>query len=150
VANMSLGGSASPALDLAVCRSIAAGVTYSVAAGNDGTDACRASPARVAQALGTGASDRKDAAATFSNRGTCVDLFAPGAEITSARNGGGSRTLSGTSMASPHVAGVTALCLEVNPAASPEQVRSCVLDATTADRLSEIGSGSPNRLLFAR
>ena len=111
VANMSLGGGVSPALDRAVCNSIAAGVSYAVAAGNDNSDACNSSPARVFQALGAGATARSDARASFSNVGDCVDLFAPGQDILSARNGGGSTTLSGTSMASPHVAGVAALCL---------------------------------------
>jgi subtilisin family serine protease len=150
VANMSLGGSPAPALDLAVCRSIAAGVTYAVAAGNENSDACGSSPARVAQAIGTGASDRSDARASFSNTGRCVDLFAPGRDITSARNGGGSTTLSGTSMASPHAAGVAALCLERSPGSLPAQVERCVIDHATQGRLSGIGAGSPDLLLYAR
>ncbi len=150
VANMSLGGSTSPALDLAVCRSIQAGVSYAVAAGNEDADACNSSPARVAQAVGTGASTRSDLRASFSNRGECVDLFAPGQDITSARRGGGSTSLSGTSMASPHAAGVSALCLERNPGSTPAQVRRCVLDHASPDKLSNIGNGSPNRLLYAR
>jgi subtilisin family serine protease len=121
VANMSLGGPRSPALDLAVCNSIAAGVTY-------GTDS----------------------RASFSNRGRCVDLFAPGQEITSARNGGGETTLSGTSMASPHAAGVAALCVERRPGSTPEQVRSCVIEHASPDKLAGIGAGSPNLLLYAR
>jgi subtilisin family serine protease len=150
VANMSLGGSVSPALDLAVCRSIQSGVAYSVAAGNENADACNSSPARIAQALGTGASTRSDARASFSNRGECVDLFAPGQDITSARPGGGTTALSGTSMASPHAAGVSALCLERDPGATPAQVRKCVLDHASQDKLSSIGNGSPNLLLYAR
>jgi subtilisin family serine protease len=150
VANMSLGGSTSPALDLAVCRSIQAGVSYAVAAGNEDADACSSSPARVAQAVGTGASTRSDSRASFSNRGECVDLFAPGQDITSARRGGGSTSLSGTSMASPHAAGVSALCLERNPGSTPAQVRRCVLDHASPDKLSSIGNGSPNLLLYAR
>ncbi len=150
VVNMSLGGPASPALDRAICASIASGLSYAVASGNEGTDACRFSPARILQALGAGASDRTDARASFSNRGICVDVFAPGRDVTSARNGGGSTALSGTSMASPHVAGVAALCLERNPGASPADVRSCVLDHATRGRLSGIGDGSPNLLLYAR
>jgi len=150
VANMSLGGSPAPALDLAVCRSIQAGVSYSVAAGNESADACGSSPARVLQAIGTGASDRSDARASFSNTGGCVDLFAPGRDITSARNGGGSTTLSGTSMASPHAAGVAALCLQRNPGATPAQVERCVLDHATRGRLTGIGEGSPDLLLYAR
>ena len=150
VANMSLGGGASPALDLTVCSSIRAGVTYAVAAGNDSEDACRTSPSRVVQAAVTGASDRADRRASFSNTGTCVDLFAPGHEIVSARRGGGSTTLSGTSMASPHVAGVAALCLERHPGSDPDSVHRCIVDGASPDRLSDIGTGSPNRLLYAR
>jgi subtilisin family serine protease len=150
VANMSLGGGASPALDRAVCRSIEAGVSYAVAAGNENADACNGSPSRVHQALTTGATDRSDARAFFSNRGECVDLFAPGRDIVSAKLGGGSTTLSGTSMASPHVAGVAALCLARNPGASADAIRSCVLEIATAGRLSGIGAGSPDRLLYAK
>jgi subtilisin family serine protease len=150
VANMSLGGGVSPALDRAVCESIASGVSYAVAAGNDNEDACDSSPARVAQALGTGATNRTDGRAFFSNHGRCVDVFAPGRDIVSAARGGGSRTLSGTSMASPHVAGVSALCLARNPGTGPDEVRSCLLDVATEGRLSGIGAGSPDLLLYAR
>jgi subtilisin family serine protease len=150
VANMSLGGSASPALDRAVCNSIQAGVSFAIAAGNESQDACDTSPARVVQALTVGASDRSDARASFSNFGSCVDVFAPGRDITSARRGGGSTALSGTSMASPHVAGVSALCLERHPGATPAEVASCVVDGATRDKLTSIGDGSPNRLLYAR
>jgi len=150
VANMSLGGSPAPALDLAVCRSIQAGVTYAIAAGNESEDACSSSPARVRQALSAGASDRTDARATFSNTGTCVDLFAPGLDITSDRRGGGRTTLSGTSMASPHVAGVAALCLQRNPGSTPAQVDRCVVDHATRGRLSGLGPGSPDLLLYSR
>jgi len=150
VANMSLGGGVSPALDLAVCNSINAGVVYAIAAGNDDADSCQTSPARVVQALATGASNRGDARAPFSNKGACVDLFAPGADITSARNGGGATTFSGTSMASPHVAGVAALCVQRNSVSNPEDVRNCVLEHASTDKLSNTGAGSPNRLLYAR
>jgi subtilisin family serine protease len=150
VANMSLGGSPAPALDLAVCRSIAAGVSYAIAAGNESADACGSSPARVKQALGAGASDRSDARASFSNTGRCVDVFAPGLDVTSDRNGGGSTTLSGTSMASPHVAGVAALCLERSPGSTPAQVERCVVDHATRGRLSGIGTDSPDLLLYSR
>jgi subtilisin family serine protease len=150
VANLSLGGSVSPALDRAVCNSIQAGVSFAIAAGNESQDACDTSPARVLQALTVGASDRSDARASFSNFGRCVDVFAPGRDIASARRGGGSTVLSGTSMASPHVAGVSALCLERNPGATPLEVASCVVDSATRDKLTSIGDGSPNRLLYAR
>jgi len=150
VANMSLGGGVSPALDRAVCNSIAAGVTYAIAAGNENADACGSSPARVLQALGAGATARTDTRASFSNFGRCVDIFAPGEEILSARRGGGSTTLSGTSMASPHVAGVAALCLVRNPGANPQAVHQCVIDHATSGHLSGIGTGSPNLLLYAR
>jgi subtilisin family serine protease len=150
VANMSLGGSVSPALDRAVCQSIAAGITYAVAAGNEDEDACGSSPARVAQALGTGATNREDGRAFFSNFGPCVDLFAPGRDILSARRGGGSTTLSGTSMASPHVAGVAALCLARHPGSGPTEVRACVLEGATPGRLSGVGEGSPDLLVYAR
>jgi len=150
VANMSLGGSASPALDLAVCRSIQSGVFYAVAAGNDNQQACGFSPARVKQALGTGASTRRDDRAFFSNTGLCVDIFAPGLDITSANRGGGSRVLSGTSMATPHAAGVAALCLERHPGSTPAEVERCILDNATLDHLKGVGSDSPNRLIYAR
>ncbi|MBI4169609.1 MAG: S8 family peptidase [Acidobacteria bacterium] len=150
VANLSLGGGVSPALDLAVCNSIRAGVTYAVAAGNDAADACGSSPARVVQAVGAGSTDRSDRRSSFSNTGACVEVFAPGSDITSARNGGGSTTLSGTSMASPHVAGVAALCLERAPGSPPDAVRRCILDHASRDRLSDVGARSPNLLLYAR
>jgi subtilisin family serine protease len=150
VANMSLGGSASPALDRAVCNAIQAGVGFAIAAGNESQDACNSSPARVVQALTVGASDRSDARASFSNFGSCVDVFAPGRDVSSARRGGGSTALSGTSMASPHVAGVSALCLERRPGATPAEVASCVVESATRDKLTSIGAGSPNRLIYAR
>jgi subtilisin family serine protease len=150
VANMSLGGDPAPALDLALCRSIAAGVTYAVAAGNSSESACRSSPSRVLQALVAGASDRRDRGAFFTNTGECVDLFAPGVDILSARRGGGATTMSGTSMASPHVAGGAALCLERQPGTAPAGVERCVLEAASRDKLDDIGAGSPNLLLYVR
>ncbi len=150
VANMSLGGSAAPALDLAVCRSIASGVSYAVAAGNESANACDSSPSRVLQSISAGASDRNDRGASFSNTGECVAVFAPGVDITSARRFGGSTTLSGTSMASPHVAGTATLCLERHPGQDPAAVKRCVLDGASLDKLSVIGSGSPNRLVYTR
>jgi subtilisin family serine protease len=150
VANMSLGGSPAPALDLAVCHSIESGVSYAIAAGNESTNACGSSPARVLQSIGAGATDRNDRAASFTNTGECVAVFAPGVDITSARRFGGSTTFSGTSMASPHVAGTAALCLERHPGQDPAAVRRCVLDNASLDKLSGIGSGSPNRLVYTR
>jgi subtilisin family serine protease len=147
---MSLGGSASPALDLAVCRAIEAGVTFAVAAGNEGENACDSSPARVLQAIGTGATDDGDRRAVFSNTGQCVDVFGPGVDIRSARRNGGSVTMQGTSMASPHAAGTAALCQERNLGADPAAVKQCVLGNATVGKLSGIGEGSPNRLLYTR
>lgn len=136
VANMSLGGSASATLDDAVRRVIADGVTMAVAAGNENADACRRSPARTAEALTVAASDRQDARASFSNKGSCVDLFAPGVDITSAWLDNGTNTISGTSMAAPHVTGVAAQYLSTHPTASPSAVSAAVLARTTKDKIS--------------
>ena len=150
VANMSLGGSASPALDLAVCRSIEGGVSYAVAAGNESANACGSSPARVLQSVCAGATDRNDRGASFSNTGECVAVFAPGVDITSARRSGGSTTMSGTSMASPHVAGTAALCAVRNPGQDPAAIKRCILENASVDKLGGIGSSSPNRLVYTR
>ncbi|MFQ5525840.1 MAG: S8 family serine peptidase [Thermoanaerobaculia bacterium] len=150
VANMSLGGRGSRSLDTAVCRSIAAGVVHVVAAGNDGSDACDGSPSRVKQAVGVGASAKNDRRAVFSNKGACVDIFAPGVDVLSARRGSGGRVLSGTSMASPHVAGVAALTLERQPAASPAAVKAALEASATPDVIGNAGSGSANRLAYAK
>jgi subtilisin family serine protease len=148
VANMSLGGNTSKTLNDAVDRSIAKGITYVVAAGNDNRDACRQSPASAAAAITVGATDNTDTRGSFSNFGSCLDIFAPGVRITSASQTSNttSKTMSGTSMASPHVAGAAALLLATHPAWTPAQVRDeLVRQAGTSVR--NPGKGSPNRLL---
>ncbi|MFD8413525.1 S8 family peptidase [Streptomyces sp. NPDC059650] len=150
VANMSLGGGADSALDTAVRNSIAAGITYAVAAGNESTDANTKSPARVTEALTVGATTSSDAKSSFSNYGNVLDLFAPGSSITSAWGTGDSatNTISGTSMASPHVAGAAAVHLSQNPSDTPAQVASALVAAATPNVVTGPGTGSPNRLLF--
>jgi serine protease len=151
VANMSLGGGASTALDDAVRSAIASGVTFAIAAGNSNANACNSSPARVSQALTVGSTTNTDARSSFSNFGACLDLFAPGSGITSAWNTSNTatNTISGTSMAAPHVAGVAALYLAVNPSASPSAVHTAVVNNATANKVTGAGSGSPNRLLYS-
>jgi subtilisin family serine protease len=150
VANMSLGGDNDPALDQAVARSIASGVTYTVAAGNDSVNAARQSPADVASAITVGATDVFDRRASFSNYGRLVDLFAPGVDITSAWRSSDTATAveSGTSMAAPHVAGAAALVLDAHPGWSPARVRDYLVAHATTGRVTNPGSGSPNRLLY--
>lgn len=156
VANMSLGGGLSFAVNSAVARVIADGVTVVAAAGNSNRDACGFSPASARDAITVGATTSTDARSSFSNWGPCLDIFAPGSSIRSAVpfSGGvpsttGAATYSGTSMAAPHVAGVVALFLEEVPAASPVDVASVIINAATPGRVSLAGSGSPNRLLFS-
>ena len=150
VANMSLGGGFSSSLNLAVTNAVNAGITFVVAAGNSNTDACTQSPAAAPAALTIGATTITDARASYSNFGTCVDLFAPGSSITSAWNNTdtGTNTISGTSMASPHVAGVAALYLSVNTNASPSAVESAIEGAATVGKVTNPGSGSPNLLVY--
>ncbi|XP_071826997.1 extracellular serine proteinase-like [Apostichopus japonicus] len=151
VASMSLGGSASQTLDLAVTRLSEAGVIVSVAAGNSDANACLYSPARSSDAITVGATDTDDSRAYFSNYGICVDIFAPGVGITSAwiGNDEATSTISGTSMACPHVSGSAALILERHPDATPEMVKSTLLYDATPDLVTDSGFLSPNLLLFS-
>lgn len=149
VANMSLGSGASTSVDTAVKKSTMSGVTYVVAAGNSNADACRYSPARVSEAITVGATTTTDARASYSNFGSCLDLFAPGSSITSTWLAGGAATISGTSMAAPHVAGVAALYLQSRPNASPAQVATAILSNSSGVMIGNAGRKSPNRLLYS-
>jgi subtilisin family serine protease len=144
---MSLGGGVSAALNTAVKNSVAAGVVYAVAAGNDGADACQHSPAAEPTAITVGATDSEDVFATFSNRGSCVDINAPGVSITSAwyNTTTATNTISGTSMATPHVAGAAALYLQANPAANPAAV-DAALKANASTTV--VPAGTTNKFLY--
>jgi subtilisin family serine protease len=149
VANMSLGGGASSALDTAVRNSISDGVTYVVASGNSNVDACNSSPARVSEAITVNSSTSSDARSSFSNWGSCTDIFAPGSSITSAwySSDPATNTISGTSMATPHVAGAAALYLHQNGYKSPSTVWAAIRDNATPNKISDV-KGSPNLLLY--
>ena len=151
VANMSLGAAGSDtATENAVRNSIADGVVYAIASGNSNSDACNFTPARVAEAITVNASDINDNRASFSNFGTCTDIFGPGVNITSAWNTSdtATNTISGTSMATPHVAGGAALILGATPSLTPAQVATQMFNNATLNHIVNPGTGSPNRLLF--
>ena len=155
VANMSLGGGASQALDDAVNASINDGITYAIAAGNgdifgNPQNACNYSPARVPNAITVGSTTSTDARSSFSNYGTCLDIFAPGSSITSAwySSNTATNTISGTSMATPHVAGAIALYLQGNTTASPSAVTAALINNSTLNKVTNPLTGSPNRLLY--
>ncbi len=152
VANMSLGGPISSATDTAVNNLSNSGVTVVVAAGNDNADACNYSPARAAGAITVGSTTSTDVRSSFSNFGGCLDIFAPGSSIMSTwyTSNTATNTISGTSMASPHVAGAAVLILAADNAASPATVRSRLAAKATTGRLTSIGTGSPNSLLYSR
>ncbi|WP_309227581.1 S8 family peptidase [Streptomyces lunaelactis] len=157
VANMSLGGSANTSLDNAVKKSVASGVSYAIAAGNGlpilglPANACNYSPARVPEAITVGATDSADRRATVSNYRTCLDLFAPGVNITSSWKDSdtATNTISGTSMATPHTAGVAALYLATHATATPAQVRNAIVNGATNGKVQDPRTGSPNKLLYS-
>ncbi|WDZ84861.1 S8 family peptidase [Micromonospora cathayae] len=150
VANMSLGGGLNTALNTAVANSIADGVSYAVASGNSNANACSFSPASVPTAISVNASQSNDARASFSNYGTCTDIFAPGVGVLSAwyTSDTATNSISGTSMASPHVAGAAARVLQVFPSYTPAQVEAYLISQATTGVVTSPGTGSPNRLLY--
>jgi subtilisin family serine protease len=150
VANMSLGGGKFQALNDAVAGAVSKGVTFAVAAGNSTADACNSSPSSEPLAITVGATTTSDAIASYSNYGTCVDINAPGSGITSDWMGTSTatNTISGTSMASPHVAGAAALYLAANPTATPADVANALTGQATPNVLTNVGAGTPNKLLY--
>ncbi|MDF6018060.1 S8 family peptidase [Streptomyces sp. JH34] len=149
VANMSLGGGADPALDAAVQKAIASGVTFAVAAGNESSDAGEGSPSRVPEAITVASSTKDDEQSSFSNFGSVVDVYAPGSDITSAWNDSddATNTISGTSMATPHVVGAAAVYLGGHPDATPEEVATALTEGATPDAVSNATEGTANKLL---
>ncbi|MFI6148056.1 S8 family peptidase [Streptomyces sp. NPDC051109] len=149
VANMSLGGGADEALDEAVRRAIASGVTFAVAAGNESADAGQDSPSRVPEAITVASSTIDDAQSSFSNFGSVVDLYAPGSDITSDWNDSdtGTKTISGTSMATPHVVGAAAVYLAGHPSATPAQTAAALTAAATSGAVTNPSAGTANKLL---
>jgi subtilisin family serine protease len=152
VANMSLGGGRSSALDIAVQNGVRDGVVFVVAAGNSSANACQTSPAGEPLAVTVGSTTSADARSSFSNFGTCLDVFAPGSSILSAwyTSTTATNTISGTSMASPHVAGVAALGLGIAPDSSVQQISDWITSTATRDALANVGTGSPNLLVYSR
>ncbi|HEY0602712.1 MAG TPA: S8 family peptidase [Herpetosiphonaceae bacterium] len=148
VANMSLGGAANTSVDNAATNMVNRGIFTSVAAGNSAANACNYSPARASGVVTVAASDRTDTSASFTNYGSCVEIYAPGVNITSTWLNGGTNTISGTSMAAPHVAGAGALYLAGNPGASPSTVSSWIINNATVGVLKNVPPGTPNRLLY--
>jgi subtilisin family serine protease len=151
VANLSLGGGASSAVDTAVANAVNRGVVMVVAAGNDNANACNYSPARAPAAITVGATTSTDARASYSNFGSCVDIFAPGSSITSAwhTSNMATNTISGTSMASPHVAGVVALIRSAQPTLKPAEVATVLTRSATPNKVTSAGTGSPNLLAYS-
>ena len=150
VVNMSLGGGLSYTLDRAVANVVSRGITVAVAAGNSNVDACNSSPAREPSAITVGATASNDARASYSNWGRCLDIFAPGSSITSAGiySNTSVTTMSGTSMAAPHVAGNVALLLQSQPSLIPSQVAQLIKSRATPNKVWSAGTGSPNLLLY--